>query len=105
MLTPREQKNLEQYTHNIDISRMTIAFDALSEPNRCLIFRALLKGQSVRVGDLAKVVGISDSLASQHLKTLSQADLVNKTKDGKSVYYHVNEENPLIGALQKAVEA
>jgi DNA-binding transcriptional ArsR family regulator len=44
-------------------------------------------------------------LASQHLKTLSQADLVNKTKDGKSVYYHVNEENPLIGALQKAVEA
>jgi DNA-binding transcriptional ArsR family regulator len=104
MLTPREQKNLERYTHNIDVNRMSTAFDALSEPNRCLIFRALLKGQRVRVGDLAVVVGISDSLASQHLKILSQADLVNKTKAGKSVYYRVNEGNPLISALQKAVE-
>lgn len=104
MLTPREQKNLERYTHNLDVNRLAQAFDALSEPNRCLIFRALLKGQSVRVGDLAKVVGISDSLASQHLKTLSQAALVDKVKSGKSVYYHVNQTNPLVNALQKAVE-
>lgn len=105
MLTPKEQKNLERYTHDIDVNRMTVAFDALSEPKRCLIFRALLKGQRVRVGDLAVVVGISDSLASQHLKILSQADLIYKTKEGKSVYYSVSVDNPLIGALQKAVEA
>lgn len=103
MLTPVEREKLEHYTHGIDVNRIATAFDALSEPNRCLIFRALLKGQSVRVGDLAKVVGISDSLASQHLKILSQAGLTDKNKDGKSVYYHVNEANPLIGALQKAV--
>lgn len=104
MLTPRERQNLEHYIHDIDVNRMATAFDALSEPNRCLIFRALLKGQSVRVGDLAKVVGISDSLASQHLKTLSQAGLVHKVREGKSVYYHINEDNPMTGALQKAVE-
>lgn len=104
MLTPKEQKKLEQYTHDIDVDRLAQAFDALSEPKRCLIFRALLKGQSVRVGDVAKVVGISDSLASQHLKVLSQAELVDKSKKGKSVYYHINVVNPLISALQKAVE-
>ena len=104
MLTPKEQKKLEQYTHGIDVNRLAQAFDALGEPKRCLIFRALLKGQSVRVGDVAKVVGISDSLASQHLKTLMQAELIEKSKEGKSVYYSVNAANPLIGALQKAVE-
>jgi DNA-binding transcriptional ArsR family regulator len=104
MLTPREQQKLEQYTHDIDVDRLAVAFDALSEPKRCLIFRALLKGRSVRVGDLAKVVGISDSLASQHLKVLAQALLVQKTKHGKSVYYEVDKRNPLIGALRKAVE-
>jgi len=104
MLTPREQKKLERYIHDHDVDRLAVAFDALGEPNRCLIFRALLRGQSVRVGDIAKVVGISDSLTSQHLKILAQASLVQKTKSGKSVYYHVNNANPLIGALQKAVE-
>lgn len=104
MLTPREQKKLQRYTHDIDVERMALAFDALSEPNRCLIFRALLKGRSVRVGDLAKVVGISNSLTSQHLKILAQAGLIDKAKDGKNVYYHVVQRNPLIGALQKAVE-
>lgn len=104
MLTPREHKKLERYTHDMDVDRLTAAFDALSEPKRCLIFRALLKGQSVRVGDLAAVVGISDSLASQHLKILAQAALVDKSKDGKNVYYRVRTSNPLISALQKAVE-
>jgi len=104
MLTPREQQNLEQHIHGIDVNRLAVAFDALSEPNRCLIFRALLGGRSIRVRDLALVVGISDSLASQHLKTLHQAHLVQKRKEGKNVYYHANTNNPLVGALQKAVE-
>jgi ArsR family transcriptional regulator len=104
MLTPRERKNLEHYIHGIDIDRIAETFDALSEPKRCLIFRALLKEHSVRVGDVAKVVGISDSLASQHLKILAQANLVQKTKEGKSVYYQVDKSNSLVSALKKAVE-
>jgi DNA-binding transcriptional ArsR family regulator len=104
MLTPSEHRRLQKHIHGIDIKRLTVAFDALSEPNRCLIFRALLKGQSVRVGDLAGVVGISDALASQHLKILLQADLLDKQRKGKNVYYSVNRNNPLIDALQEAVE-
>jgi DNA-binding transcriptional ArsR family regulator len=105
MLTPKEHQRLQQYTHDINAKRLATAFDALSEPNRCLIFRALLKGEPVRVSDLASVVGISDALTSQHLKVLLQADLVDKKKEGKNVYYFVNDTNPMIGALQKAVEA
>jgi DNA-binding transcriptional ArsR family regulator len=58
MLSPTEHKNLENYIQGIDVSRMATAFDALGEPNRCLIFRALLKENNVTVGQLASAVGI-----------------------------------------------
>jgi len=103
MLSPAEHKNLENYIQGIDVSRMATAFDALGEPNRCLIFRALLKENNVTVGQLASAVGISESLASQHLKVLLQADMVERNKLGKNVYYLV-KKNPLVNAIKKAVE-
>jgi DNA-binding transcriptional ArsR family regulator len=83
---------------------MAEAFGALGEPNRCLIFRALLKQNNVSVGQLAKAVGISEPLASQHLKVLYQAELVERTKRGKNVYYEINNDDPLVRALESAVE-
>ncbi|MDQ3065043.1 MAG: metalloregulator ArsR/SmtB family transcription factor [bacterium] len=104
MLTNTEQENLEQYIQGIDVSRIAIAFDALGDSYRCLIFRALLKAQDVTVGQLARVVGISVSLASQHLKVLLQAGLVDKTKSGTRVYYQVNKQDDTVKAITKAVE-
>ncbi|MEO7364568.1 MAG: metalloregulator ArsR/SmtB family transcription factor [Candidatus Saccharimonadales bacterium] len=104
MLSPKEHKNLENYVQGMDVKRLATAFDALGEPNRCLIFRALLKTENASVGQLASAVGISESLASQHLKVLLQAELVHKNKNGKNVYYRVNNEDSLAIALQKAVE-
>jgi len=104
MLSPKEHKNLEKYVQGIDVSRMAAAFDALGEPNRCLIFRALLKKNNVSVGQLASALGISESLASQHLKVLLQAELVQRDKDGKNVYYTVNNDDSLVNALKQAVE-
>jgi ArsR family transcriptional regulator len=104
VLSPKEHKKLENYIQDMDVKRLATAFDALGEPNRCLIFRALLKTQDASVGQLASVVGISESLASQHLKTLLQAGLVDKKKNGKNVYYRVNTNDNLVVALEKAVE-
>ena len=105
MLTPREHKKLERYIGGLDVSRMAEAFDALSEPNRCLIFRALLKTDNVSVSQLAEAVGISKSLASQHLRVLQQAELIDKQKEGRTVYYRVNAHDGLVRALGRAVEA
>jgi ArsR family transcriptional regulator len=105
MLSPIERDRLEEHINGMDVSRVTTCFDALSEPNRCLIFRALLKDNAVGVGDMARIVGISDPLASQHLKTLREAGLVLREKEGKYVYYRVNNGNPMVWALQQAVES
>lgn len=104
MLSPKEHKKLQAYINGIDVSRLAKAFDALSEPNRCLIFRALLKEREVNVSNLAELVGISESLASQHLKTLFNAEMVHRVKKGKNAYYSVNRGDKLVKALEKVVE-
>lgn len=104
MLTPREHARLQAYINDSDVGPTAAAFDALSEPKRCLIFRALLKSRILSVGELASVVGISDPSASQHLKILLNADLVRKQKSGRFVHYCINTGNKLVLALQKAVE-
>lgn len=104
MLSPREHKKLEQYVQGIDVSHMAETFDALGEPNRCLIFRALLNHSPINVGQIASAVDISESLASQHLKVLLSAKLVERTKNGKHVYYAANEKDALVNALKHAVE-
>lgn len=104
MLTPKEKSELQKHVHGIDVRHMSTAFDALGEPNRCLIFRALLKRKDVRVSEIAAVIGVSAPLASQHLKVLLQAGLLERIKAGKEVYYHVNKNDSLVLALEKAVE-
>jgi DNA-binding transcriptional ArsR family regulator len=104
MLSPTEHKRLENYVQDMDVRRLSTAFDALGEPNRCLIFRALLKSPYANVSQLADIVGISHSLASQHLKTLREADLINRRKAGKEVHYDINVADPLVCALQAVVE-
>jgi DNA-binding transcriptional ArsR family regulator len=104
MLSPAEHQRLERYVQGMDVTRLASAFDALGEPNRCLIFRALLKVQQANVSQLAEAVGISSSLASQHLKTLREAGLIVRRKEGKAVYYDVSTEDKLVVALREAVE-
>jgi DNA-binding transcriptional ArsR family regulator len=104
MLSPSEHRHLQDFVIGIDVTRMTVAFDALGEPNRCLIFRALLKVQRANVSQLAQAIGLSNSLASQHLKILHEAGLVVRRKEGKQVYYDVNTHDELVCALEKVVE-
>lgn len=105
MLSRVELKNLESHLKVVDVSRMAVAFGALGAPNRCLLFRSLLKSDNANVGDLAAAVGISEPLASQHLKILLQADLIRKKRVGNHVYYSVNHGDHIVDALQKAVGA
>jgi DNA-binding transcriptional ArsR family regulator len=79
---------------------LVITFDALSEPNRLRIFRALLESGASSVGSVARRTGMSDALTSQHLRTLHNANLVSREKQGKHVYYRVNTYNPIINAIE-----
>jgi ArsR family transcriptional regulator len=61
---------------------------------RYRIIEALIKGRKT-VGELTRIVKLSQPAVSQHLKTLKACDLVIDERSGKEVFYAVNTEYTL----------
>ncbi len=67
-------------------------FRALSDPSRVRIVAALAEGE-LHVGALAERVGISESAVSHHLRGLRQLRLVRARKEGRQVYYRLDDDH------------
>lgn len=74
---------------------------------RYRILEALMKGPKT-VGELVRIVGLSQPAVSQHLTTLKACDLVEDERRGQEVVYSANSAHTLkllaglIQNLQKA---
>ena len=67
-------------------------FSALSDASRVKIIAALLAGPA-NVQSLAQAVGISESGVSHHLRGLRQMRLVRFRKQGRHVFYSLDDEH------------
>ena len=67
-------------------------FRAFSDTSRVQLLSAL-SDQELNVGTLAELVGISESAISHHLRGLRQMGLVQARRNGKEVYYHIEDEH------------
>jgi ArsR family transcriptional regulator len=67
-------------------------FRAFSDTSRVRIVSVLV-GRELNVGALAELVGISESAISHHLRGLRQMGLVAVRRDGKEVYYRIEDEH------------
>ena len=83
------------------------AFKALGHPHRLALVRRLLdqalacdapSGEACDLdpaccdfGTLADEIGVGPPTVSHHLKVLRQADLIERTRDGRRVYCRINE--------------
>jgi ArsR family transcriptional regulator, lead/cadmium/zinc/bismuth-responsive transcriptional repressor len=67
-------------------------FSALSDPSRIRIISALTDGE-MNVGKLAEMVGISESAISHHMRGLRQMRIVRSRKEGRQVYYALEDEH------------
>ncbi|MFV1948875.1 MAG: ArsR/SmtB family transcription factor [Anaerolineales bacterium] len=65
-------------------------FSTLGDPSRVRIITALLEGEK-NVGPLADIVGISESAISHQLRTLRQMRLVRSRKQGREVFYSLDD--------------
>ena len=65
-------------------------FSTLSDPSRVRIIGALLEGET-NVSTLAEIVGISESAVSHQLRTLRQMRLVRSRRQGREVYYVLDD--------------
>ena len=67
-------------------------FAALADSNRAKIIYCLIE-QELCVCDIAGVVGISESAVSQHLRILRTLRLVKPRKEGRMMYYSLDDEH------------
>ena len=67
-------------------------FGALADSNRAKILHSLAD-QELCVCDIACVVGISESAISQHLRILRTLRLVKPRKEGRMMYYSLNDDH------------
>lgn len=73
-------------------TRVAELFATLADPSRVRIIAALTAGE-MHVGALAAAVGISESAVSHHLRLLRQMRLVRTHKDGRYVFYMLDDDH------------
>ncbi|MDH7484479.1 MAG: metalloregulator ArsR/SmtB family transcription factor [Spirochaetales bacterium] len=66
-------------------------FKMLADPGRLRIINALSAGQRLCVCDLATLLGVSQSALSHQLAILRRARLVRPEREGKVVYYRLDD--------------
>jgi ArsR family transcriptional regulator len=74
------------FTHLSDL------FSALSDPTRLRIISVLLEGE-LNVGDIAAQLGMTESAVSHQLRGLRQLHLVRSRKDGRQVFYTLDDDH------------
>ena len=63
-------------------------FRVFSDTSRVRIVSALV-GQEKNVTELAKLVGVTESAISHHMRGLRQLHIVQARRDGREVYYSI----------------
>jgi len=73
-------------------TRLADLFSALSDPTRLRIISVLLEGE-MNVGDIASRVSMTESAVSHQLRGLRQMRLVRSRKDGRQVFYALDDDH------------
>ena len=77
---------------DVDVaSDLAELFRLLGDPTRLRILHALLEAGELCVCDLAAVVETSDTKVSQALRLLRGAGAVRNRRDGRKVYYRLDD--------------
>jgi DNA-binding transcriptional ArsR family regulator len=71
---------------------MAEMFTALSDTSRVRIISTLVNGER-NVSSIAQAVGISESAVSHQLRSLRQMRLVHTRKQGRQVFYCLDDEH------------
>lgn len=80
--------------------KASILLKALSNEKRLQIACVLFEGEHA-VGELEKIVGLSQSALSQHLARLRRDDIVKTRREAQTIYYSLSD--PAVAKLLNAL--
>jgi ArsR family transcriptional regulator len=84
------QRSRRQLPDSAALSELSALFAAIGDPTRLRI-TAALAGCELCVGDLAATLGLSQSAISHQLRVLRELGLVRARRDGRLVYYALDD--------------
>jgi DNA-binding transcriptional ArsR family regulator len=82
---------LERLPANEVFQDLAETFRVLSDPGRVRLISALLEAGELCVCDLAAVTGLSQTACSHNLRLLRSSRLVRYRKQGRNVYYSLDD--------------
>jgi len=87
------------------VDKLCNMFKVLGDETRCRVFSLLLQGE-LNVGEIAKQLGISQSLVSHHLHDLRMVGLVKQRREGVRIYYSIEKSSlkVIIKALEEGAD-
>jgi len=77
-------------------------FRAFSDTSRVRILSVIID-QEMNVSQLAGLVGVTESAISHHMRGLRQMHLVKSRRDGKEVFYYVDDPH-IIALFTQGIE-
>lgn len=77
----------QESTHSKSVLRAAAAFSALGSEQRLQVLRTIVRAgpEGVSIGELGQRCGVTGSTLTHHMKILSQAGLVEQTRQGRSI--------------------
>ncbi len=88
----RNHLSQRPYTGREVFERLAETFQALGDTSRVRIVWSLSHGE-ISVGALAETLAMSQPAVSHHLRTLRNLHLVNARKQGREVFYRLDDEH------------
>lgn len=85
----RIQKDIE----TVDIYGVAKMLKSIADVNRAKITYALCQDEELCVCDIANILDITVANASHHLRTLYKEGIVNFRKEGKLVFYSLEDQH------------
>ncbi len=79
-------------------------FKALSEHNRLKVIVALTKHAELCACQLSELLQVSGATTSRHLEILINANLIDKRKEGRWVYYRLKADDDNFGELMNWIK-
>jgi len=76
-------------------------FRAFSDTSRVRIL-SIIVDQEMNISTLAGLVGVTESAVSHHMRGLRQMRLVKSRREGKEVYYYVDDPH-IIALFQQGI--
>lgn len=76
----------------LKIKKAALVLRAINHRLRQSIIQTIFEHKRISVTDLYVKLRLEQSVASQHLAILRKADIVSTVREGKFIYYTVNEE-------------